>query len=96
MQELDPHYGVIIEESAGIFSVGAYSSNDGGEVDNNVRFLVIEHAADGIEVPEVVFKQIGNEDILTASIFLKFLDEMGAEEAFSSGNGYSLGFQADH
>ena len=48
------------------------------------------------ELAQVVIRHIGNEDVLTASIFFKFLDEMSAQEAFSSGNGYSLGFQADH
>ncbi len=65
-------------------------------MNDNVGLLLIMHPADIVKVPEVVFREVSDEYVFASAIFLEFLDEMIAQEAFSSGNGNLLRFQVDH
>jgi len=96
VHQLNAHDGVIVEESAGIFPIGADSSNDGGEMDDDIGLLLIVHPADILEVSEVVFREIGDRNEWTFPIFLESADEMRAQKSPAPRNGDLFRFKIDH
>ncbi len=50
VHELDAHDRVVVEEAAWVIPIGADSSDDGSEMNDNVRLMVVEHMADTTEI----------------------------------------------
>jgi len=81
------HHGVVVEEGARILAVGADASDDGGEMDDDVRVGISEGALDAGFGAEIVVRAAGDDDGLRVGAGVPELgDDVTAEEATAAGD----------
>jgi hypothetical protein len=95
LDELDAHDCVVVEEAARVGTIGADSTHDRGQVNQNLRSMFNEQALNGFNAGEIVVGVNRNEGI-TAPHLRESLDEMVSEEPGPTGNHDPLVRKADH
>ena len=83
-----------VEEGAGVEAVSADSSDDSGEVDDDVGVMVGEEAPDVFLAGEVVVRACRNDDLFGGT-GAKLFEDVRAEEAPATGDGDSRPGQVD-
>src|ERR1022692_1342179 len=95
LDELDAHDRVGVEEAAWVGAIGADSTHNSGQMNQNFRPMFHEYALDGIGAPKIVFLVDRKEDVAAAHM-LKPLDEMGSEEPGAARDHDALVQKMDH
>jgi hypothetical protein len=65
-------------------------------MNDNIRLLLIIHPADILDVSKVIFREVGDRNERTFSVFLKFADEMRAQKSAATRDGDLFRFKIDH
>ena len=89
------HHQVVVEEAAGILAVRADAADDRGEVDDDVRAMVVEETAD-IGFARQVVVLLARDDELRTPSCLKRGHDVRAEKAGAAGDGDALVSKIQH
>jgi hypothetical protein len=95
LNELDPHDGVVIEETAGVLAVGTDAAHDGSQVDQDLGRVFGEEALDGVDSGEIIFGVKRNKDV-AAALASELFDQMAAEEPGAAGDHDALVVKMNH
>ena len=82
---MKPHDGVVIEEPAGIGSIGPDTTDNRCKVDDHLGLGLFVKTDDGITVAQVILFGAGHNHVSTAALVQLFHDER-AEEACPAGD----------
>ena len=89
--ELHTHHQVVVEELGRMFTVGADAAHLRGQMDDQIRFGIIQQTVDVLQIDQVVLRKIGHEDILRAA-FLQLAHHNLTQKTGAAGHTYSFRF----
>jgi len=71
MHQLHSHHQVVVKEFCRVFAVGTDPTDLRSEVNNDVRFTVIQHVTDGASLDKIIFLN-GRNEHLCRTAFVQF------------------------
>src|SRR5262249_709768 len=95
LHELQPHDGVVVEESAGVPPVAADAADHSGQVDDDIGPGISEQPPDRIPLAQVVIGDAGNDNGAGLKVQQPATDRL-AEKAGATGDHYAKTTQKTH